>query len=303
MNNIRGNSYSKRHTRLDPCPTCTDFWAFGFDESSRYDYPATIDHILQQTGHESLYFVGYSMGTTQYLVLLAERPEYNDKIAAGFLLGPTAILGNATNPMVKLADQAEIFQSAAQLVGMDEFMPNFLEVKSRLSHKICHASYLHARMCRNIFALLVGSDPSGLDPATVPTYMSQLPAGASTTTFVHFAQLFRNGGRFSKFDHGTLKNLMIYGSSEAPEYDLAKVTAPTTLYVGDADGFATENDTRVLASKLPNLVSHKVVAKFSHLDFIFSIDAGKLVYAGIIDDLDTRDDEHYCHHPSSCDEI
>ena len=46
MINIRGNSYSKNHQWLDVCPTCSEFWAFGFDESARYDYPATIGKIF-----------------------------------------------------------------------------------------------------------------------------------------------------------------------------------------------------------------------------------------------------------------
>ncbi len=112
---------------------------------------ATIDYILETTGAEQVYFIGYSMATTQYLILLAEVPEYNEQIKAGFLLGPTAYVGNATNPMVKLADQAELVQSAFQLVGMDEFMPNFLDVKSKIFHKTCRASYMHKLMCRNLF--------------------------------------------------------------------------------------------------------------------------------------------------------
>ena len=47
------------------------------------DYPATIDYIRQTTGQPSMFFVGYSMGTTQYLILLAEKPEYNQAIRAG----------------------------------------------------------------------------------------------------------------------------------------------------------------------------------------------------------------------------
>lgn len=177
MINIRGNSFSKNHQWLDNCPTCTDFWSFGFDESARYDYSASIDYILEKTNVLQMYFVGYSMGTTQYLVLLSELPEYNKKIKAGFLLGPTALVGNATNPLVKLADQAELLQSVFQLLGMDEFMPNFLEIKSNLAHKICRPSYLHSLMCRNLWALIVNSDRSHINPEAVPTYLSQLPAG------------------------------------------------------------------------------------------------------------------------------
>lgn len=52
------------------------------------DYSAELDYVLQQTGFDDLFFVAYSMGTTQYFVLLSEKPEYNDKVKAGFMMGP-----------------------------------------------------------------------------------------------------------------------------------------------------------------------------------------------------------------------
>ena len=54
----------------------------------RMDYPAAIDYILNITSHSKLQYVGYSMGSTQYPILLSEVPEYNEKISAGHLLGP-----------------------------------------------------------------------------------------------------------------------------------------------------------------------------------------------------------------------
>ena len=32
MINVRGNTYSRNHTHLDPCSTCKDFWSFGVEE-------------------------------------------------------------------------------------------------------------------------------------------------------------------------------------------------------------------------------------------------------------------------------
>ena len=94
------------------------------------------------------------------------------------------------------------------------------------------------------------SDPGGIDVNAVPTYFSQLPAGASTTTFVHYAQLFRHG-KFAKFDYGVLKNLVVYGSAFPPNYPLYLVTTPTMLYVEDGDWFASPTDTQWLAQELP----------------------------------------------------
>ena len=81
MINIRGHHYSKKHLTLSPDDS--EFWNFSHHESALLDYPATIDYIRQTTGQPSMFFVGYSMGTTQYLILLAEKPEYNQAIRAG----------------------------------------------------------------------------------------------------------------------------------------------------------------------------------------------------------------------------
>ena len=74
MINIRGNTYSRNHTHLDPCSSCKEFWSFGLEEGALLDYPAVIDYIAAATGYEDMHFVGYSMGTTQYLMLLSEMP-------------------------------------------------------------------------------------------------------------------------------------------------------------------------------------------------------------------------------------
>ena len=68
MGNTRGNTYSKNHTTLDTCSSCPEFWNFGWHESGMYDLAAAIDYILAITKQESLYYIGHSMGTTEYMV-------------------------------------------------------------------------------------------------------------------------------------------------------------------------------------------------------------------------------------------
>ena len=68
--------------------SCEKYWNFSHHESALEDYSVSIDYILTKTKAESLFFVGYSMATAQYLMLLSEKPEYNSKIQAAFLLGP-----------------------------------------------------------------------------------------------------------------------------------------------------------------------------------------------------------------------
>ena len=88
MNNVRGNSYSKKHLSLESCVGCATYWNFSHHESALEDYSASIDYILDTTKAKKLFFAGYSMATAQYVMLLSEKPEYNAKIKAGILLGP-----------------------------------------------------------------------------------------------------------------------------------------------------------------------------------------------------------------------
>lgn len=53
-----------------------------------FDLPATINYVLNQTDNQKLYYIGHSQGGTTLIVLLSEKPEFNDKIYAASLLGP-----------------------------------------------------------------------------------------------------------------------------------------------------------------------------------------------------------------------
>ena len=68
LGNFRGNVYSRNHTRLDPDQK--EFWKFSWDEMGQYDLPAMLFHVTQHTGQSQLVYVGHSMGTTAFWVML-----------------------------------------------------------------------------------------------------------------------------------------------------------------------------------------------------------------------------------------
>lgn len=95
LTNVRGNVYSRRHATLNPNVEFGSFWEFSWYEIGIYDNPAVIDRILAVTCCQKLYYVGFSQGTTSLLVMLSERPEYNEKIRMASLLAPVAYIGYA----------------------------------------------------------------------------------------------------------------------------------------------------------------------------------------------------------------
>ena len=98
MGNSRGNTYSKAHTNITA--SNSTFWEFSWHEMGIYDLPSTIDYVLKFTGQNKLYYVGHSQGTSIFLVMLSEKPEYNEKIHKAVLLAPLANTTHTRSPII-----------------------------------------------------------------------------------------------------------------------------------------------------------------------------------------------------------
>jgi len=74
-------------------------------EMGTYDVPAQIDRILMTTGQQKLFYIGHSMGTTMFFVMLSQRPEYNEKIHAMIALAPVAFFTPTKNPYLHFIER------------------------------------------------------------------------------------------------------------------------------------------------------------------------------------------------------
>lgn len=70
-----------------------------WQENALLDLPAMLDYVSAVTGQASVHYIGHSMGTTTLLALLADRPEYNRRIRAAFLLAPVAYFQHTWGPL------------------------------------------------------------------------------------------------------------------------------------------------------------------------------------------------------------
>lgn len=129
MGNVRGNTYTRNHTTLDPDKD-SKFWDFSWHEMGMIDLPQMIDFVLEQTGAESVYYCGHSQGTTIFYVMTSEKPEYNKKIKVHVSLAPVGFVNHMKSPMLQLLAFWEKPASVGTIyIHYRWMMINFMELR------------------------------------------------------------------------------------------------------------------------------------------------------------------------------
>jgi lysosomal acid lipase/cholesteryl ester hydrolase len=82
-----------------------------------YDLSAEIDHILTNTSANHIHYVGHSMGSTMFYVLMSMKPEYNAKIRHMVALAPVAFLRNIKTPF---ASTTKLLFSGVSILKMEQ---------------------------------------------------------------------------------------------------------------------------------------------------------------------------------------
>jgi len=91
LGNVRGNTYSRAHVRLNPDKD-SSFWDFTFDDFAKIDVPESIDFILKTTGYSKINYIGHSQGTQQMFSGLSLNPKLADKLNIFIGFGPVTSL-------------------------------------------------------------------------------------------------------------------------------------------------------------------------------------------------------------------
>ncbi|XP_023224002.1 gastric triacylglycerol lipase-like [Centruroides sculpturatus] len=271
LGNQRGNIYARRHVRYSP--RSNRFWNFSIDEHAKYDTPNSIDFVLKKTGQRQLYYVGWSQGCMIAFAFLSENPRYN-KIKAIFALAPTATVGYIESPIRYLAPLSNNLRLLFSALGQRELLPNNYITKL-FAQTVCPLNSI----CSNLYFQINGYDIHQLNQSRLPVYFSQLPAGESTKTLIHYGQMI-NSKKFQKFDYGRIKNMQKYKRPSPPEYKLEKIQTPIAIFAGLNDKLADTKDVNILRSRIPNLLANHQVSlrEWGHLDFVFAIETKKYVY-------------------------
>lgn len=96
LGNDRGNTYSRDHEILDPMDqNDSKYWDFTIFEMGKYDTKAQIKKVKDITGAEKVSYIGYSLGTTQMFIGIADDTEFwKENINLFVALAPVTVIHN-----------------------------------------------------------------------------------------------------------------------------------------------------------------------------------------------------------------
>nr|CAD2191363.1 unnamed protein product [Meloidogyne enterolobii] len=284
LGNVRGNFYSSKHkkfTRKDP-----KYWNFSWDEMSSKDLPAMIDKALKVSGQSKLYYVGHSQGTEIMFAQLSNgNPNFSKKIIKFFALAPVASVKHIKGLFAIIGKLfGKHLGILSWLFGSHEFLPHNWATQL-FAKMICGQSWENP-FCDNILFLIGGPETSQFNRSRLMVYMAHEPAGTSTKNIIHWSQM-QQSGFVQKFNYGTAKaNYLHYGQNTPPIYNLTKISnVPIYLYYSDSDWLATKKDVEeTILQQIPSkyIKISKNLPNFNHFDFIWGINANKIIYDEII---------------------
>ncbi|XP_069683472.1 lipase 3-like [Periplaneta americana] len=283
LGNSRGNRYSRKHRTLST--EDFNFWDFSWHEMGLYDLPAEIDYILKKTHKKQLFYVGHSMGTTMFYVLMSRRPEYNNKVVHMTSLAPVAYMEHVRSPLIRLASKLpgpNTILEVLRYFGTGEYQPN-ADLYRVMTDTGCPARvFKQPKLSRNSAFLLTGYDPSELEKDELSLVLGHFPSGTSTKTVLHYAQeIYSPDGGFREWDTRIqiFRPFYVMHDGAPPSYELNKISVPVTLFYSDNDIFVGVEDVQRLNRTLGHSVGehHIPVPTFSHMDFILGRDVRTLV--------------------------
>lgn len=281
LGNIRGNRYSRRNCYLSPCQR--KFWDWSFQEMASMDIPAMLEYALKVSGQAQLFYIAHSQGTLIGFQAFSTMPELAKKVKRFIALAPVFFLNHTAAVLRGAAFALHPIQKLLFPFYDTEFLPGrFLQ--KLLDIGFCGGNWTE-RVCYDIGGFIFGFDDSNNNMSRVPVYLSNWPAGTSLKNIIHFGQIIV-AGKCQMFDYGRKGNRKHYNQDTPPVYNVTKMNTSTAFFYGGNDRFSNRTDVLGLIPEITNLKVNTFIAEYNHIDFIFGIDAPKVLYNRILDIID-----------------
>ncbi|DAZ93387.1 TPA: hypothetical protein N0F65_012444 [Lagenidium giganteum] len=302
LGNNRGTTWSRQH--LDYSIEDKRFWDFSWEHMAKFDMPAMVEYVLEQTQRPTISYVGHSEGTMQAFAGFSMNQELAKRVSYFGALAPVAYVGNAKS-LAFVAMAKTYVDKMFEILGVKEFGQHNKFIQDIIGKYGCAFADV---ACDSVINALTGPSDN-VNKTRIHVYVSQTPAGTSVKNMAHFAQGIRDN-TFRRFDYGCgciqslpiamcpsvfCKNKQVYGTYQPPSYDLTAMQYPrVSFFTGEQDWLATPKDVAKIRAALPHgtIVAGQHV-NYNHLDFTWAYNAGEIIYADMIKQIKQYEGQGY----------
>lgn len=269
LGNNRGNKYSHKHLtkKLDS----KDFWDFCIDEFALFDIPDTIDFILQETGKESLTYIGFSQGTAQAFASVSINPDLNNKVERIIAISP------ATTPHGLYSKFLDILLKSSPNLIYLLFSRKILMPSVLFWERVMYPPFFDTSIDISNY-MLFNWKSKNIDKIQKIASYAHLYSTTSVKTVVQWFQIMAS------------KNFQMYHDSSVSvlnfdpvSYPLKNIRIPILLIYGNTDSLV---DIEVMKKQLPSENVHCFsVDDHEHLDNLWGRDVETAVFPLVLSAL------------------
>ncbi|KAJ8977713.1 hypothetical protein NQ317_007261 [Molorchus minor] len=278
--NWRGTIYSRGHVKLST--TDRAYWYYSVHELAIYDARNSIRYIKERVNQKIIY-IGYSTGTTMFYIYSSVLPnEAKEHIQGMIGLGPAINFKGAKSVLQISAYVWPIARPLIYALFHGEIIPHYTQLVKVFMHNSFGMYFT-----QTLINLAGGFDYQQMDAISYPFTPRWLDT-AGVEVWTHFLQI-RDSGVFQHYDHGPLKNTLLYGQPHPPPYNISKISVPIALFVGPNDWIASVTNADQLYSELTesSRCGYHLMdrSKWSHYDFVMAKDIKSYLYDHLINKI------------------
>ncbi|KVH93328.1 Alpha/beta hydrolase fold-1 [Cynara cardunculus var. scolymus] len=136
--------------------------------------------------------------------------------------------------------------------------------------------------CSDMLASITGENCC-FNSSRVDFYLEYEPHPSSLKNLKHLFQMIRKG-TFARYDYGSLKNVLQYGQTKPPSFDLGQIpeSLPIWMAHGGNDALGDVIDVHHTLSELPSKPNVLFLENYGHIDFLLSTRAYEDLYGNMI---------------------
>ncbi|KAJ3040812.1 hypothetical protein HDV00_010427 [Rhizophlyctis rosea] len=164
------------------------FWNWSLDEIARFDVPAIIDFVREETRREQIIYVGHSQGNAQAFLAMQYNPPLGDKLKCFVALAPAVYTG----PLLEEGPVSLLMNCPPNFFTHIFGTKEFLGIMSPAQYYL--PADIFATLAYRMFNWLFGWTDTNWSPLDKPHHFRFTPRPTSSKAVLHWCRMAKRGG-------------------------------------------------------------------------------------------------------------